>query len=247
MNEGGSYMSVMRSLLTAKFLLPVFVLVLSAVGLRPVMCALSDYYQKEKIATQKPLKEFDITRLLSFQDGWKITSRTLSAKAVGTDECLYLEILREQSNKKPRKVDLFVTYYSDPQDKVPHTPDVCFRQAGAIVEKMSTIVLDVPELADQHQKIEARLLLLKEPKRNIVDIFLFCVEGKLRYSREQVRWILSKPGNRYVYFSKIEAGSYYPLNSEPTEAIEAAKTALCEALPVLLKEHFPTKEQLKRR
>lgn len=247
MYEDRNTVSVGRSLLSARFLLLVIILVLAAVGLRPGMLALAKRYEKEPIAIRRPLKEFDISHLPSFRDGWKFARRKAPIEDLGTDEYVQIAFTKENPSEDLLYAMLFVTYYSDPRDKVPHTPEVCNRQAGNIVKKMTTITIDTPELAPEHPQIKANLLILQRPRDNSADIYLFCVEGEFRRSREQVRWIIGKPGNRHVYFSKIEVAAAYPTGGDPTQAIEVCKKLLREALPILLAEHFPDKEQLKRR
>jgi hypothetical protein len=244
MDEDKNVICAVRSLLSARFLLSALILVLAASTLRPGIQALNKYYMKKPIEIRRPLKEFDASRLPSFQNGWT-TSAVLPHELfedIGTDEGVFILL-----DKELQQADLLITYYSNPKDKVPHTPDVCYRQAGAIVRKMRNIELDIPELLPKYPKIKARLVVLQLPACNKIVIFLFCAEGKLRYSREQVRWIIGKPGNRYTYFSKIEAASNYPIGGDEDEAIETCKILLREALPVLLTEYFPDKKQLKAR
>jgi hypothetical protein len=206
--------------------------------------ALDKYYLKKSIEIRRPLLEFDISRLPSFQEGWSssVSQAYESPEDVGTDECVIIKF-----EKGFKETALFVTYYSNPKDKVPHTPDVCYRQAGAIVRYMRNITLDTPELAPEYPQIKARLVALRMPSYDQIVLFCFCVEGELRYSREQVRWVIGKPGNHHTYFSKIETTSFHTIGSNEEESIELCKTLLREALPVLLTEHFPDKKQLKAR
>ena len=243
MCESKNLVSVRQSLLSVRFLLSSFILVLAAIGLRPGMKALAEYYEKEPIAIRRPLKEFDVSRLSSFQDNWEAKS-CRTDEDIGTNEYAYIKFKKKDSDKSS---ELFVTYYSNPKDKVAHTADVCYRQAGAIVKKMTTIMLDTPQLAPEHPQIQVCILTFKWPTSNVTLIYCFYVEGRFELSRERVRWLITKPGNHYTYFSKIETAMSYPADSDPTEAIETCKTLFREALPVLLADHFPDKEQIKHR
>jgi hypothetical protein len=144
----------------------------------------------------------------------------------------------------PRRAELFITYYSDPRDKVPHTPDVCARQAGAIVRELSAITVDIPSLGPELSPIRGRFVLLEYPTFWTTTIYVFFVEGRFRNSREQVRWDIGMPGNKHVYFSKIDAASHIPVGGDKEQGIEMCKTLLRESLPILLAEHFPTNEQI---
>jgi hypothetical protein len=245
MGESRSTVSVVRSLLSARFLLATFVLVFAATGLRPGMRALAEYYEKESIAPRRPLKEFEVSSLPSFRDGWEFTTDTIS-EATGTDEFVFTYLKR--NGEEPYVANLFVTYYSEPRDKVPHSPDVCYRQGGAVIKKMTTIMVDTPQLAPEHPQTEVNMLILQmaEGHEQIV-LFCFCVEGEFTCKRDAARWLIGKPGNRYTYFSKIETASSYVPGEDQTKAVDSCKKLFGEALGVLVAEYFPRKEYLKSR
>jgi hypothetical protein len=235
--------STLRPLLSAGFLFSAAVLSLAAVALRPGVEALSEHYTKEPIAVRKPLSEFDVSRLPSFKSGW--TRSDIPPDDIETDEYAIIRLSAEQPAQMPKEVVLFVTYYSDPESKVPHTPDVCYRQGGAVLKSMKNTTIAIPGLAQQ-SKITARLLLFRQRGYNQVVIFSFFADGQFRNSREQVRWTIGKPGNRHVYFSKIETVASYPTDGSPVPAINLCKKLFAEAVSILVSEHFPTKEQIKR-
>lgn len=242
MYKGRNTAYAAKSLLSARFLLAAFVLIIAAVGLRGGIQALSAYYTKQPIDIRCPLREFDISRLPSFKDGWVGTN--IPPEEIETDEYAIIKLKRQGVAESPKEAALFITYYSDPRSKVPHTPDVCYRQGGAVVKKMETITIDIPELT-QCPQAKVQLLLFEMPRSNQVVIFCFYVDGVFKHSREQVRWTMGKPGNRHTYFSKIETVSNYPLNEKPDKAIDVCRKLFCEAVAILVSEYFPTKEQLK--
>ena len=248
MNKTTLTVSLGRSILSVRFGLSVIVLALAAAQLRPGIRVLARYYEKKPMPIRRPLDEFDISSLPSFSKGWKSTSGKVPViESLGTEE--YALIVLEKTGPNPNHLParLFVTYYNDPRDKVPHTPDVCGRQEGGVVKKMTTITIDTPELAPKYERIQAKLLIMKTREFDAVFIFCFFAEGKFRHTREQVRWILGKPGNRYTYFSKIEVLVPFRTSSEQADAVEKYKKLFREALPVLLTEYFPDTEQLTRR
>lgn len=241
--------SLFGSLMSARFLLTAFILILAATGLRPGMKALSQRYTKKAIAIRRPLKEFDTSLLPSFRDGWDFVREKLPAseEALGTDEHILLAL-----NKKGQKdvsAGLFITYYSDPKDKVPHTPEMCYAQIGVVIKERSIITIETPELGREHPQTRACLLRLDMPKSNSDQVYIYCfyAEGEFRVSRNRTRLVLNKPGNRHTYFSKIEVYSLCPTDGDSTEAIEICQTLFREVLSVLLKEHFPSRDQLKGR
>lgn len=239
--------SIVRSLSSTRFVISALVLIVSAIGLRPGMQALGKHYQKQSIAIRKPLKQFDASRLPSFRTGWRYRWLPVPVKDLGTDEYAYIGLTRKRYSAGPQYADIVVSYYNDPRDKVPHTPDVCYRQAGAVVEKTAAIMLQMPELAPEHPEIPAQLLIFNWGTYKEIVIYFFYAEGKFKRTREQVRWVLAKPGNRYTYFAKIETGVHYPLGSDPAEPIEMCKQLARQVVPPLLADHFPKTAELKGR
>jgi len=228
-----------------RFILSAAILTVCALVLNPAISALSRNYGKKPIDVRKPLKNFDISKLPSFRDNWKFKQFRAPIKDLQTDEYVHL-IFNAGPAMIPHRVELYVTYYSNQADKVGHTPEVCARQGGAIVDKLSTITIDTPQLAPDYKKIKARFIIFKESNYYFADIYVFLVEGKFRHTREQVRWALAMPGNRYTYFSKIEAAAPYQNPEDKNKAVQTAVELLREALVELLAEHFPTTQQIKK-
>jgi hypothetical protein len=242
MSSDRSFLSLARLLASAGFITASMTLIVATAGLRLGLEALSQHYAKKPIDIRKPLGQFDISCLPSFSAGW--VSSAIPPEDIETDEYAIIRLTNTRPRGVPEEAVLFVTYYSDPKSKVPHTPDVCYRQAGALLIDMKDITIDLPESAPRPQ-IKARLLRMRKEQCDQVIIFCFYVDGQFKNSREQVRWMIGKPGNRYVYFAKIETASNYPTNGDPRAAIERCKRLFSEAVPILISEHFPTREQLR--
>jgi hypothetical protein len=189
------------------------------------------------------LSEFDISCLPSFVSGW--IRSDIPPDDIETDEYAIIRLTAEDTEQRPKEIVLFVTYYSDPNSKVPHTPDVCYRQAGADFKGMENTTIVIPGL-ERDSEVTARLLFFEKDGRDRVVIFSFFVDGQFRHSREQVRWSIGMPGNRHVYFSKIETVASYPSGGSPNAAIELCKKLFSEAASVLISQYYPTKEQVRR-
>ena len=145
-------------------------------------------------------------------------------------------------------------------DTLPHTPEVCYRQGGAVVNSVKTIPTDVPGLGPDHASIDVRLLditpiminrgragtreRVAEEWRQAL-IYTFVCNGEFYPGREQVRLAIGLPGDRYTYFSKVEVSSACPPGEDFQEAVERCKRFMSEALPVLVSDHYPTKEDLR--
>lgn len=239
--------SLLRSLMSVRFLLTAFILILSAICLRPCMKAISQRYTKQMISLRRPLKEFNVSSLPTFRNGWDFVEQPLSVSdaALGTDK--YIIINLSKRDQKDVSVKLFITYYSDPKDKVPHTPEMCYTQSGAVIKETSAITIDSSEFDPKYPQPQGRLLIFDMPKSSsdVVVLYCFFVEGEFRLSRNQTRLVLNRPGNRYTYFSKIEVMSPFLNDKDKAETIERCKTLFYEALSVLLKNYLPEKDQLK--
>ncbi len=227
-----------------RFLVSIAILSVCALALNPAIGKLSKNFSKKPVSIRKPLKYFDISTLSSFKEGWKVKQATAPVKDLNTDEYVHLIFTNPKNN--PSRTELYITYYSNPGDKVAHTPEVCARQGGAIVEKLSSITIDVPQLAPDYQEIMARFIIFKETKYYYADIYVFFVENKFKYTRGQVRWTVAKPGNRCTYFSKIETAAVFTDLKDKDKAIQTCIILLKEALPELLASHFPTNEQIRK-
>jgi len=247
-NNARKYIKLRNSILSVPFLISAFLIVFAATGLKPTLASLAKYYTKESIDPIKPLSEFDVSDLPSFKQGWEFRKDQI-LEAVNTDKFILTYLDRKDPYKKPAYANLFVTYYSDPKDRAPHSPDVCYRQGGAVVKQLKTITIDTSNLhGGKPSKIPAYLVVFDMPEggQQLV-IFTYCVEGIFQCKRWAVRWQIGKPGNRYTYFSKIEVAAAFEGDQEFRESINLCKTLLKEALYKLVSEYFPSPETIKRR
>ena len=244
--------SARRSLFSPVFILSVLVLLAAAFGLDPAVDVLIDYYSKEAIGLRKSLDDFDVTAMPSF----RLVPRragfapVADGEDLGTDDWLNL-VFEEKNGQQPpdekSNVLLFVTYYSDPRDQVAHTPEICYRQAGASVEGITTISVETPGLAPETCEVPARRLEIEQNGHKLILVYFFCCNGKFYHDREQLRVAIGWPGDKYIYFSKVEAVTHWPPGVSRTEAMERCQRILGEALPILVNEHFPRNEDLRRR
>lgn len=234
-----------RPLLEPHFVVCLLFLAVAAVGLQPGLAALAARFQKLPIDLRKPLDQLGHSKLPTFVQVPVPANERPSVTDVGTKDLLLTRFISTDPRLAKLGTYLLVTYYSDPRDKVPHTPEVCYRQVGAVVEKLTTITINTPELAPKSPTSEVRLLILRQPDGYAAILYLFYVNGRLCYDREQVRRTIAWPGDRHVYFSKIEVTAPIADIANPTPAIECCRSLLREVLPLLVKEHFPDDAQLK--
>ena len=124
------------------FITAVVILLFSAIGLRSCIDGLSRKFQKERISLRRSLHDFDVEALPITASGWRYKKHT-STDEIGTEE--YALVSFDKNTTGPGHVELFITYYSDPDSKVAHTPEVCGRQAGDIVAGDQDGVVIIPQ------------------------------------------------------------------------------------------------------
>jgi hypothetical protein len=217
----------------------------TGIALRPAMNRLADHYRKESVPLRRPLQRFDVTKLPSFELVPDAAGPKAGVDALGTDQFCFLTLREKGCRDSADRAILFVSYYSDPEDRVPHTPEVCYRQTDTTVATLTTVTIETPALAPEYPRVEARFLDLVQPSASGALIYLFYANGRFCYDREQVRWIVNKPGDRYIYFSKIEVAVARDGTLDAEAATDRCKKLLREALPVLIADHYPDKTALK--
>lgn len=236
-----------RRFLSGQFILAAVILLACAVGLRPAIAGLIAAYSKEPIELRKKLDKLDLDKLPSWRraDEHRVQLH-LAAGDVETEDVVSIVLEPEsESLSQQEQAMLFITYYSDPRDRISHTPEVCYRQSGAVIQSLSTITIDTPELGPEYPQIEARLLDIDLIARRTVLAYVFVCNGKILCDREKVRFQIGWPGDSHIYFSKIEAISPCPTDDDYEAAVARVTGLLREALPVLINEHFPRNEDVR--
>lgn len=222
----------------ALFLICAVALMATALGLRPATSWLAQRYKKESVPLRRSLRQLDTNRFSSFTLDKTSLFDMPDAQAIGTSEFFNAAFIDRSPGAKPESIRLFVTYYSTPGDKVPHTPDVCARQVGIVVRRESTVTFDAPEVSPT-SPLKAIRLDLERPDAQAVMLYLFYANGQFCQDREQARWIINLPGKRYIYFSKVEVIAEFEKGADPEPYVRQCERLLREALPVLINEYYP--------
>ena len=201
----GSPSPTPRPFFSPLFVAAALILVTATIGLPPTLAAVTRYYSKEPIDLRKSLRDLDVSRLAPFllvpEDRRLID---IGPGDVGTEEMI-APSFQAVGASADEQVMLFVTYYSDPRSQIPHTPEVCYRQGGAVIDSITTITVDTPRLAPDRPRIDARRLEIDQYGHRSVLVYVFLSGGKIYHDREAVRFALGWPGDKYTYFSKVEA------------------------------------------
>ena len=75
-------------------------------------------------------------------------------------------------------------------------------------------------------------------------LYTFFCNDRFYSDREQVRWVIGLPGEKYIYFSKVEAVTPIFAESEREAAIDRCRRLIDETLRLLIDRHFPQAEEL---
>ena len=241
-----------RRFFSPMFIVSTVLLLLATTALPIGLDALSEYYSKEPIQLRRSLDLFDTAGMPSFQlvlgEG-DFVSLTKEPE-IETDEWFALTFEEKAApahGQESTDTFLFVTYYSDPRNQVAHTPEVCYRQGGATVHLITSIPVNTPDLVPSAAKIDAKLLEIEQGGKYMILLYVFYCNGRFYKDREQVRFAIGWPGDRYIYFSKIETLTGWRMGTDRQVAIDRCKRLLSEALTLLVKEHYPAREDVRRR
>ena len=230
-----------RGLLSPGFLVTAALLVAAGLGMRPGLDALARAFEKAGAPIRRPLSSFDAAALPSFRAA-NMPAEVPSMEEVGTSEWLYLQRQEAGTSADSPVYRMMVTYYCDPKDKVPHTPEVCYSSTGAVVESATDDTMDVPELG----RVPVRVVhLVDTAQRHQVVAYVFSANCEFHTGRTAVRWVLGRPGARKVYFAKIEAMAVVPTTDDLPQRTAGCKRMLAEALPVLVRDYFPERASLR--
>jgi hypothetical protein len=221
----------------------IMILAAAAIAANPTAEAIALRFQKseaalrETFATLRDPSINGIRRVETADD----EVRRLAESDVGTPDTL----LRTYTDG-PNAYILFVTYYSNQRETIPHTPEVCYRQAGALVNSSSNVQLALPpkEGDSAVRTVEAKLLDIQADGTRRALVYVLCCEGAYRNDRESARIALGMPGNRRTYFSKIEASAILSEGEDFPAAAQRARKLLESVIPELERTHFPTQQQL---
>ncbi|MDY7109720.1 MAG: archaeosortase/exosortase family protein [Planctomycetota bacterium] len=248
-----SVRALWRAVFSSLFVASAILFLLAAVALRPGAEALVRHYRKAPIDLRTPLSEFDATKMRSFRlarDGMDLAPGE-ETSGDGIDARVSLLFEDRPGGAAPAsarpEVLLTVTYASDPDRPVPHPPELVYRRHGAIVDEVTALGVETPDLAPNPWEVPARRIEIQQDGEHLILVYLYCCNGRFYNDRERMRFALGWPGDRYVYFSRIDALMNWPPGMSRREATERCQALLSEAVPILVTDHFPRREDVARR
>jgi len=238
------------------FLISVFILGGSAFGLRWYADSTGTLFRKAAAPLRKPLKHFDRDALHPYRVRRSVLLQPEEEESLGTTQ--YINWVLEDTSQGEsetvlRWARLFVSYYTDSPDQVPHVPEACYLGAGFSPAGGGTESFEMPEMAalGYDTTVPYRALTFTKPadvgERSETVVYTFGVNNVIRADRNGVRQAMSNLTDKYAYFCKVEVAfglsSQYS-DPEREDVIVAARKLFRLILPVLIRDHWPDLKEL---
>ncbi len=213
--------------------------------------AIAQSLQKRLVSIRKPLVNLD-RRVLDAHFRFMQDVSMGGINTVETDEFVewaFYPVVEKLAGVET--VILQVYYYSNDghTPRIPHTPEVCYRQHGNEVAIMGNTSLRVPMPDGTEQEIPVKYLKIRQDfqgrQQDGCVMYTFCVNGEFLHDRELARIKMAMPWNRAIYFAKIECLASVPRDGDFEKAVEAARCMLTDAIPEIVAGHLPKDADLK--
>jgi len=218
------------------FGLAVVVLVASAVAMQVVDFKII----KKPLPIRKPLVDMKPSSLGPYD---LVMSRRLSTDVIGelgTDEYIEWQLRdRRIDNEADAIVALFVTYYTNVQDQVPHVPEECYNQGGQVVGDDETLEFTIDSLGE---KIPVRRLSFFEQRRPKLKDYVYytiSVNGTFHSGRQTARLKMGYPTETHLYYSKIEITFPNRIEKDIPSLDRRAAELMDATIRVLFEDHWP--------
>lgn len=195
---------------------------------------------KKPLPIRKPLVDMSPASLGPYD---LVASRRLSVDVtgeLGTEE--YLEwVLRDRriANESDSMVSLFLTYYTNVQDQVPHVPEECYLQGGQVSAGDASLEFHIDSL---NEDIAVRRLAFFAPKQVESKEYVYytiSVNGTFHSGRQTARWKMGDSADTHLYYSKVEIKFSDRTESEIPELDRRASDLMNSTIRVLFEDHWP--------
>lgn len=228
-----------RRLWSPLFAFTAIAMAVLGIGIPPALSAIKAHFAKEPIDLRRTLHEFDPDRVPTFvtTDAWAPPS--VDPRSLGTEE-FYTEVFRPREDRDGSYA-LLLTFYNDPEDSIPHTPEVCYRQIGSVVDRMTRTKVKMADLGE----VDVRVLDISQGPHHLLIVYSIVHNGQAFYEREQVRLAMGIPGDKFTYFTKVEVATEVRRNQTREEALEKACRLLSESFEILREDYLPLDADLR--
>ncbi len=196
---------------------------------------------KKPLPLQKPLIDFDRDSLKPLV---RVDANILSKDVVaelGTEEYIEWSLSDPRvKDSSKAKVSLFLTYYTNVQDQVPHVPEECYYQGGMIktddeAQSWTLSALPGEEIAVRRLGFARR----DRPDANSLVYYTINVNGMFFADRQDARFKLKSFNETHLYYSKVEI-AFQGYSKDDLEVLdERARELMDITVKELFDEHWP--------
>jgi len=197
---------------------------------------------KKPLPLRTPLNDLNRAALAPFRFE---ASRAMShdiVQELGTDQYIYWILSDPEARRgKDGQVSVFVTYYTDIQDQVPHVPEECYFQGAFIPGDDDTLTFTLDSLG---RDVTVRRLSFYPPKQTTQKSYVYytiCVNGDFYASRLPVRLRMGDRKETHLYYSKVEVSFNSLKNPILADLDERAQLVMDKVISELVNTHWPRK------
>jgi len=240
------------------FVVCIAILLFMAVAVHSGQRIFGFYIEKKPVQLRKPLDLLNRDELKPYRFVKAIRLPAEVVEALETRQYIQwvLEDPRRPEGDPLRFVNLFVSYYTGAGFQVAHTPERCYLGGGYSPEDAWTVSFDVPGLGEAGKplKVPARVVVFSKSALSEIRptvIYTFYVNCDFACERNMIRVKLANPFLPRTFFSKVEVTFFggepgSPEMPEPQQAVKAAEDVFRVVLPILVREHWPRPEDLRK-
>ncbi len=197
---------------------------------------------KKPLPLRVPLNDLDRAALAPFRFE---ASRSMShdiVQELGTDQYIYWILSDPEARRgKDGRVSVFVTYYTDIQDQVPHVPEECYFQGAFTPGDNDTLTMRLDKLEREIQIRRLSFYAPKQTSKQSVVYYTICVNGDFYASRTPVRFRMGDRKETHLYYSKIEICFQGKRNQDVANLDERARLVMDRVIAELVNTHWPLK------
>jgi len=210
-------------------------------GSAAAMQAIDFQIIKKPLPLRKPLIDFDRQVLKPLQ---RVDANILPKDVVenlGTEEYIEWSLSDPRIKKTGNdRVSLFLTYYTDVQDQVPHVPEECYYQGGSVMTGDETQAWSLSALPGE--EVAVRRLEFARPDRpdsNSLVYYTINVNGMFFADRQGARFKLKSFNETHLYYSKVEI-AFHGYSKDELEVLdERARELMDITIKEMFDEHWP--------
>jgi hypothetical protein len=232
--------------------------ILAAVTVGSFVLGRGTFFDKGTVPLHKSLGQMDKSQLGPYQFVRATILPDEIEEALGTKEYIQwgLQDTRGSVNDPLCYPQLFVTYYTGGRTQVPHTPERCHLGVDWAIKTSWDEALEIPSLDDPSKtvKVPVRVVVFNKPGLvNVQEqtvVYTFYANCGYACSTNEIRAWLNLPWVSKSFFSKVEVtvGGESMGISKPDakQAAAAAQGLLQTVLPVLMRDHWPRQQELRK-